>query len=138
MDSAGIDYHVSLMANAFQKCLDVPELQPELLCALVKQTTPHIIPHSKGHTGQSSSGGGVQVKRQHSIKHPRVSRFICFQVSPGNYRSNHFLLKHYEIINYKLKIYHLFIAMFYDIFKTNVLLNCCLCFLPVFHVLHKR
>ena len=73
MDSAGIDYHVSLMANAFQKCLDVPELQPELLCALVKQTTPHIIPHSKGHTGQTSSGGGVQVKRQHSIKHPRVS-----------------------------------------------------------------
>ena len=92
MDSAGIDYHVSLMANAFQKCLDVPELQPELLCALVKQTTPHIIPHSKGHIGQSSSGGGVQVKRQHSIKHPRVSRFICFQVSPGNYRSNYFLL----------------------------------------------
>ena len=76
MDSAGIDYHVSLMANAFQKCLDVPELQPELLCALVKQTTPHIIPHSKGHTGQASSGGGVQVKRQHSIKHPRVSRFF--------------------------------------------------------------
>ena len=87
MDSAGIDYHVSLMANAFQKCLDVPELQPELLCALVKQTTPHIIPHSKGHTGQASSGGGVQVKRQHSIKHPRVSRFICFQVSQHKYNN---------------------------------------------------
>ena len=97
MDSAGIDYHVSLMANAFQKCLDVPELQPELLCALVKQTTPHIIPQSKGHLGQSSSGGGVQVKRQHSIKHPRVSRFICFQVSPGNYRSNYFLFQQDEI-----------------------------------------
>ena len=81
MDSAGIDYHVSLMANAFQKCLDIPELQPELLCALVKQTTPHILPQSKGQSGQSNSGGGVQVKRQHSIKHPRVSRFICFQVS---------------------------------------------------------
>ena len=102
MDSAGIDYHVSLMANAFQKCLDVPELQPELLCALVKQTTPHIIPHSKGHIGQSSSGGGVQVKRQHSIKHPRVSRFICFQVSPGNYRSNYFQFQNEKIYQYKI------------------------------------
>lgn len=42
MDSAGIDYHVTLAANAFQKCLEVPELQPELLCALVKQTTRQV------------------------------------------------------------------------------------------------
>jgi hypothetical protein len=83
MDSAGIDYHVSLAANAFQKCLDVPELQPELLCALVKQTTPHIVPLTK-HNANQGSGGGVQVKRQSSIKHPRVSRFICFQVSHDN------------------------------------------------------
>ena len=79
MDSAGIDYHVSLAANAFQKCLDVPELQPELLCALVKQTTPHLLPQSKILTSQMSNGG-VQVKRQHSIKHPRVSRFFRFSL----------------------------------------------------------
>ena len=79
MDSAGIDYHVSLAANAFQKCLDVPELQPELLCALVKQTTPHLLPQSKILTSQISSGG-VQVKRQHSIKHPRVSSTFHFSM----------------------------------------------------------
>ena len=61
MDSAGIDYHVLLAANAFQKCLEIPELQPELLCALIKQTTRQL------------SQKGVQVKRQSSIKHPRVS-----------------------------------------------------------------
>ena len=93
MDSAGIDYHVSLMANAFQKCLDIPELQPELLCALVKQTTPHILPQSKGQSSQSISGGGVQVKRQYSIKHPRVSRFICFQVSLAMKLALHFIIK---------------------------------------------
>ena len=38
MDAAGIDYHVMLAANALQQCLDMPDLQPELLCALVKQT----------------------------------------------------------------------------------------------------
>ena len=40
LDAAGIDYHVLLAADAIQKCLDVPELQPELFCALVKQVCP--------------------------------------------------------------------------------------------------
>lgn len=39
LDSAGIDYHVVLAQNALQQCLTVPELQPELLCALIKQTS---------------------------------------------------------------------------------------------------
>jgi len=40
MDSAGIDYHWALAANAIiQRCLDRPELQTELLCALTKQTS---------------------------------------------------------------------------------------------------
>jgi len=40
MDSAGIDYHVALAANAIiQLCLDRPALQAELLCALAKQTS---------------------------------------------------------------------------------------------------
>lgn len=39
MDAAGIDYHVMLAANAIQQCLDTPELQPELLCGLAKQTS---------------------------------------------------------------------------------------------------
>jgi hypothetical protein len=66
LDSAGIDYHVMLAANAIQQCLDVPELQPELLCALIKQTSRPT--HAKH---------GVQVKRNASNRQTRVS-FICF------------------------------------------------------------
>ncbi|XP_054260935.1 uncharacterized protein CG43867 isoform X1 [Macrosteles quadrilineatus] len=42
VESAGIDYHVVLAQNALQQCLDQWELQAELLCALVKQTSRHI------------------------------------------------------------------------------------------------
>jgi len=63
MDSAGIDYHVMLAGNLFQQCLDNGlGLQQELLCALCKQTS-RILTQSSKH--------GVQVKRQHSIKHTR-------------------------------------------------------------------
>ena len=58
---------VMLAANALQLCLDIPELVPEFLCALIKQTS---VP-----TNSSAKQGGVQVKNKHphSIKHPRVS-----------------------------------------------------------------
>ena len=39
VDQAGIDYHVILAQNALQQCLEVPELQNELMCALIKQTS---------------------------------------------------------------------------------------------------
>ncbi|XP_074025916.1 uncharacterized protein CG43867 isoform X5 [Leptinotarsa decemlineata] len=39
VDQAGIDYHVVLAQNALQQCLDMPELQTELISALVKQTS---------------------------------------------------------------------------------------------------
>ena len=38
LNSSGIDYHVVLAQNAFQQCLNSPELQPELLAILAKQT----------------------------------------------------------------------------------------------------
>lgn len=41
VESAGIDYHVVLAQNALQQCLDSWQLQAELLCALMKQTSPH-------------------------------------------------------------------------------------------------
>lgn len=41
VESAGIDYHVVLAQNALQQCLDNWQLQVELLCALIKQTSPH-------------------------------------------------------------------------------------------------
>ncbi|XP_059480674.1 uncharacterized protein CG43867 isoform X5 [Neocloeon triangulifer] len=42
LDAAGIDYHVVLAQNALQQCLTSPELQAELLCGLMKQTSRHL------------------------------------------------------------------------------------------------
>ncbi|KAK6621022.1 hypothetical protein RUM43_011325 [Polyplax serrata] len=39
LEQAGIDYHVVLAQNALQLCLDQPELQSELICCLIKQTS---------------------------------------------------------------------------------------------------
>ncbi|VEN50034.1 unnamed protein product [Callosobruchus maculatus] len=58
VDQAGIDYHVVLAQNALQQCLDLPDLQAELLCALMKQT-------SKAHPLPKL---GVQVSTQKLLK----------------------------------------------------------------------
>jgi hypothetical protein len=83
MDAAGIDYHVMLAANALQQCLDVPELQPELLCALVKQTSrPHAAQSAAmaaaaaagdGGGGKGGKHGGVQV----SVLVPESTKWRC-------------------------------------------------------------
>ena len=67
---AGIDYHVVLAQNALQHALDIPELQNELICCLMKQTSRH--------TGQKLSTGAssVQVNTKKLGKHTRVS-FLC-------------------------------------------------------------
>lgn len=62
LEQAGIDYHVVLAQNALQICLDQPELQPELISGLIKQTS-RPVQHKQG----------VQVKGSIKIKHPRVS-----------------------------------------------------------------
>lgn len=36
-----IDYHIVLAQNALQVGLDMPELQTELFCCLIKQTTKY-------------------------------------------------------------------------------------------------
>ncbi|CAN7938127.1 unnamed protein product [Ixodes hexagonus] len=41
LDASGIDYHVALAQNALAQCLGQPELQNELFCQLVKQTSRH-------------------------------------------------------------------------------------------------
>lgn len=41
LDASGIDYHVALAQNALHQCLIQPELQNELLCQLIKQTSRH-------------------------------------------------------------------------------------------------
>ena len=62
MDSSAIDYHVVLCQNALNLCLSHPELQAELFCGLVKQTSVHLQPKP-----------GVQVaKTFNKIKQSRV------------------------------------------------------------------
>lgn len=65
----GIDYHVVLAQNALQQSVDMPELQAELICTLIKQTSRH--------TSQKL-GVGVQVNKRLG-KQTRVSfrRFFC-------------------------------------------------------------
>lgn len=41
-DETAIDYHVSLAQNALQIVLDHPELQNEIYCMLVKQTSKRV------------------------------------------------------------------------------------------------
>ncbi|KAM7350172.1 uncharacterized protein CG43867 isoform 4-T5 [Cochliomyia hominivorax] len=55
VNQPGIDYHVVLAQNALQHCLDMPELQSEMICILIKQTSRH--------TGQKLSVG-VQVNKK--------------------------------------------------------------------------
>ena len=59
LDSSGIDYHVVLAQNAIQHCLDMVELQPELLSVLIKQTSKHTTQIK--HSAQVRNG----------IKHPK-------------------------------------------------------------------
>lgn len=63
VNQPGIDYHVVLAQNALQQCLDMAELQAELICILVKQTSRH--------TSQKL-GAGVQVNKKLG-KQTRVS-----------------------------------------------------------------
>ncbi len=67
LDSAGIDYHVVLAQNALHQCLNLTELQPELMCALIKQTSRIQPPNQQQQSGGNGSGtgsrGGGQVNR---------------------------------------------------------------------------
>ncbi|XP_041674412.1 uncharacterized protein CG43867 isoform X3 [Drosophila eugracilis] len=55
VNQPGIDYHVVLAQNALQHALDMPELQMEMICILIKQTSRHM--------GQKLSVG-VQVNKK--------------------------------------------------------------------------
>lgn len=68
VDQAGIDYHVILAQNALQQCLDMPELQAELICALIKQTSK----------SSPLPKLGVQVSTQKSLKKSVSVLLACF------------------------------------------------------------
>lgn len=55
VNQPAIDYHVVLAQNALQVCLDNPKLQTELICILIKQTSPH---------SSQKLGAGVQVNKK--------------------------------------------------------------------------
>lgn len=71
VEAAGIDYHVVLAQNALQQCLDQWELQAELLCALVKQTSRHT---------QQKLGVQVFCKLRHRVSslNPHVLIFLFY------------------------------------------------------------
>ena len=75
VNQPGIDYHVVLAQNALQHCLDMPELQSEMICILIKQTSRH--------TGQKLSVG-VQVNKKLG-KQTRVSFLSCKMLSLFHY-----------------------------------------------------
>lgn len=55
VNQPAIDYHVVLAQNALQICLDNPKLQTELICILIKQTSPH---------SSQKLSAGVQVNKK--------------------------------------------------------------------------
>lgn len=72
VNQPGIDYHVVLAQNALQHCLDMPELQTEMICILIKQTSRHM--------GQKLSVG-VQVNKKLG-KQTRVSFSVAKLLIP--------------------------------------------------------
>ncbi|KNC25192.1 Uncharacterized protein FF38_08264, partial [Lucilia cuprina] len=85
VNQPGIDYHVVLAQNALQHCLDMPELQSEMICILIKQTSRH--------TGQKLSVG-VQVNKKLGKQTRQLllcatqSLFACDTQQSGNAQAN--------------------------------------------------
>ncbi|XP_037726728.1 uncharacterized protein CG43867 isoform X4 [Drosophila subpulchrella] len=78
VNQPGIDYHVVLAQNALQHALDMPELQTEMICILIKQTSRHI--------GQKLSVG-VQVNKKlgKQTRAPAATPIIDCKSNPPAY-----------------------------------------------------
>lgn len=97
VEHAGIDYHVVLAQNALQQCLEVTELQDELISCLIKQTSRH-----------SHNKHGVQVTplavRKGYINKPSIlheKKIGACYTSPGNTgaRGMHLKLKNVSALS---------------------------------------
>ncbi|XP_037726736.1 uncharacterized protein CG43867 isoform X11 [Drosophila subpulchrella] len=75
VNQPGIDYHVVLAQNALQHALDMPELQTEMICILIKQTSRHI--------GQKLSVGVQQL-----LLCATQSLFTCDTQQAGHAQAN--------------------------------------------------
>ncbi|XP_020802838.1 uncharacterized protein CG43867 isoform X2 [Drosophila serrata] len=78
VNQPGIDYHVVLAQNALQHALDMPELQTEMICILIKQTSRHM--------GQKLSVG-VQVNKKlgKQTRAPAATPIIDCKSNPPAY-----------------------------------------------------
>lgn len=65
-EEGAIDYHVTLAQNALQTCLDNPELQNEVYCQLIKQTSKHV------HKGPEDLGVCHLFYKSHKVQCERV------------------------------------------------------------------
>ncbi|XP_017067570.1 uncharacterized protein CG43867 isoform X9 [Drosophila eugracilis] len=75
VNQPGIDYHVVLAQNALQHALDMPELQMEMICILIKQTSRHM--------GQKLSVGVQQL-----LLCATQSLFTCDTQQAGHAQAN--------------------------------------------------
>ncbi|XP_026838915.1 uncharacterized protein CG43867 isoform X3 [Drosophila erecta] len=75
VNQPGIDYHVVLAQNALQHALDMPELQTEMICILIKQTSRHM--------GQKLSVGVQQL-----LLCATQSLFTCDTQQAGHAQAN--------------------------------------------------
>ncbi|XP_033168385.1 uncharacterized protein CG43867 isoform X6 [Drosophila mauritiana] len=75
VNQPGIDYHVVLAQNALQHALDMPELQTEMICILIKQTSRHL--------GQKLSVGVQQL-----LLCATQSLFTCDTQQAGHAQAN--------------------------------------------------
>ncbi|XP_044163612.1 pleckstrin homology domain-containing family H member 1-like isoform X1 [Acropora millepora] len=86
-EEGAIDYHVTLAQNALQTCLDNPELQNEVYCQLIKQTSKHVHkgPEDLGHffeyCGKSSwlREESFDISSQATIDLRPVQEFVYIQ-----------------------------------------------------------
>ena len=69
IDSPQIDYHVSLAQSILDTCLQQPELQNELYCQLIKQTSRHPPLHKSG----------IQVGGKRAFGRPLTSSPVALQ-----------------------------------------------------------
>lgn len=91
VNQPAIDYHVVLAQNALQVCLDNLKLQTELICILIKQTSPH---------SSQKLSAGVQVNKKRVSSD--VAFFLFFIFLLFHFLSS-FALNHDELNNFIYK-----------------------------------
>lgn len=103
-----IDYHCVLAQNALQLCLDTPKLQSELICGLIKQTSPHL---------SQKLSAGVQVKNKRVSCTPLLvfTYFIIIIVRVSFYSTKYYSLRSHCPVGGFFSVCLLLVVLFYFI-----------------------